>query len=98
VQRKDWQGQTALFNAALGGDRATVERLLAAGADIDAQTDFGDTPLIGACAKGNDAIARLLVERGADPGLADQEGRTARERAPESAAFCRSLSQAKPAE
>ena len=95
VDRKDWQGQTALFNAALGGDKATVERLLAAGAAIDSRDNFGDTPLIGACNKGNDAIARLLLERGADPALRDQEGRSARERAAEGAAFCRALPEKK---
>jgi ankyrin repeat protein len=91
VDRKDWQGQSPLYNAVLGGSRETVLRLIAAAADVNVRDNFGDTPLIGACDKGFDEIARLLVEKGADPALRDQEGRSARERAAESAAYCRGL-------
>jgi ankyrin repeat protein len=85
------QGQTALFNAALGGDKATVERLLAAGAAIDTRDNFDDTPLIGACDKGNDVIARLLVERGADPRSAIRRDVARANAAAEGATFCRAL-------
>jgi ankyrin repeat protein len=57
-----------------------VAYLLDRGASIDARDQWGDTPLIVACAKGNTATAKLLIERGADATLKDQEGRTARER------------------
>jgi len=68
-----------------------VERLLAANAAVNVQDRFGDTPLIGACNKGFDGIAQLLVEKGADPSLKDQEGRTAAQRADESSDYCRTL-------
>ncbi len=92
VNLKDKQGQAALYNAVLGGNRETVERLLAAGADIDTRDRYGDTPLMGACNRANEELARLLVEKGADVTLSDQENRTAAERAPEHASYCRSLS------
>ena len=91
-------GRLPLFHAVLGGSKETVERLLAVGAGVhvNVQDRFGDTPLIGACNKGFDAIARLLVEKGANPLLKDQEGRTASERAADGAAFCRELPKTKP--
>jgi ankyrin repeat protein len=91
VTARDAQGQTPLYKAVLGGHLAAARRLLEAGAAIDARDLYEDTPLMGACAKGNDEMARLLVEKGADPALRDQEGRAARERAPETANYCRSL-------
>jgi ankyrin repeat protein len=42
-----------------------------------------------ACAKGFDAMARLLLAHGADPTARDQEGRTAAERAAPNAPSCR---------
>ena len=52
---------------------------------------FGDTPLIAACAKGNVSSAALLIQRGADATIQDQEGRTAKERSAPDTAPCRSL-------
>ncbi len=54
--------------------------LLDRGADANVRDQFGDTPLIVACAKGHAETAALLLERGADPSVKDQEGRTAKER------------------
>ena len=97
VDRKDMQGRMPIHNAVMAGSREVVVLLLAAGADPNARDNFQDTPLIAACAKGLNEIARLLVEKGADPTLKDQEGRTASERADETAPYCRGLSGAKPA-
>lgn len=97
LERKDAQGRTPLFGAAIGGSVATVARLIEGGAKVNVRDNYEDTPLIDACNKGNDEVARLLVEKGADPSLKDQEGRTARERAPETATYCRSLGEAKAA-
>lgn len=97
ADRKDAQGQTPLYHAVLIGSKECVLRLLAADTDVNSRDQFGDTPLIGACNKGFDEIARLLVEKGADSSLKDQEGRTAGERAPASASFCRNLPATKPA-
>ncbi|MFN2377619.1 MAG: ankyrin repeat domain-containing protein [Candidatus Binatia bacterium] len=96
LERKDAQGRTPIFGAAIGGSAPTVARLIEAGAKVNVRDNYEDTPLIDACNKGNDEVARLLVEKGADPSLKDQEGRTARERAPETAKYCRSLGEAKP--
>ena len=76
-------GQTAIFHAATQFDDeglAVTQLLLDRGADVNVRDQFGDTPLIVACAKGNAAAAALLLQRGADPSLRDQEGRTAKER------------------
>jgi ankyrin repeat protein len=59
------------------------------GAMIDVQDQFKDTPLMLVCAKGLDRTAALLLARGADPTLRDQEGRTASDRAAPEATRCR---------
>ena len=66
-----------------------IAYLLDRKADANARDQFGDTPLIVACAKGNAAAAGLLLERGADPALKDQEGRTAKERSAPGVPACR---------
>jgi ankyrin repeat protein len=97
VDRKDMQGRTPLQNAVLGGSREIASLLIDAGADVSVHDNFGDTPLIQACNKGLDELAKLLVEKGADVSAKDQEGRTAAERAEETAPYCRSLAKGKPA-
>jgi hypothetical protein len=53
-------------------------RLLAAnGADINARSDFGSTPLMKAAWFGNNDAAVELLRLGADPTLRDNRGRTA---------------------
>ena len=71
-----WAGQ--LHDAARNGDRATVERLIAEGADvqeIDSETAL--TPLVEAALAGNKEIVILLIEKGADPAGRDGKGFTA---------------------
>lgn len=55
------QGYTALILAAYHGQKATVERLLALGANACARDNHGSTALMGATFKGELAIARLLL-------------------------------------
>jgi ankyrin repeat protein len=55
---------------------------------VNARDQFGDTPLIAACAKGNVASVTMLLQRGADATLKDQEGRTAKERSAPEAEPC----------
>jgi len=55
-----------LRDAAMKGDAAGVAGLLAKGADVDAATEFGATPLIFAADRGHLEIVKLLLERGAD--------------------------------
>jgi beta-lactamase regulating signal transducer with metallopeptidase domain len=60
----------ALYEAARSGEAADVERLLAAGANVNAAIDGDGSPLIGAAREGRLDIVRLLVSRGADVNLA----------------------------
>jgi ankyrin repeat protein len=54
-----------LHHAVFGQNRATVEAVLDAGADVNAITDDGNTPLNMAIRRGDLELMRLLVERGA---------------------------------
>ena len=63
-------GYTPLHFAAADDSVGVVELLLAAGADIEAADDKGETPLYKAVrntTEGAVPITRLLLERGADP-------------------------------
>jgi len=48
-----------------------VKELLAKGADPNAKTPYGATPLFFACDRGNLEIVKMLVERGADVNVKD---------------------------
>jgi ankyrin repeat protein len=52
--------------AARSGDVETLERLLAAGHDINAKDEHGQTALMVAARDGRTAVVQLLVGRGAD--------------------------------
>ncbi|MDQ2943900.1 MAG: ankyrin repeat domain-containing protein [Candidatus Dormibacteraeota bacterium] len=67
----------ALYFAAIGGSRAIAERLLAAGADVNARAEAAG-PIHGAVMGGDPEMVRLLLERGADPTLPDYQGRNPR--------------------
>jgi ankyrin repeat protein len=68
-----------LHSAAAGpGDRRPVaEALMDAGAEVDARTHGGLTPLQAAAESGDEELVELLLARGADPTLANEEGKTA---------------------
>ncbi|KAH7129683.1 putative kinesin, partial [Dactylonectria estremocensis] len=76
----DEQGGAADFRnkallAAVRKDCVTAaEVLLAAGADVNVKDQKGRTPLSWAAEQGNEAIARLLVEAGADKEAKDGHG------------------------
>ncbi|HEX5718057.1 MAG TPA: ankyrin repeat domain-containing protein, partial [Thermoanaerobaculia bacterium] len=61
----------ALREAARAGDLARVDALLAAGAPVDAPARYGQTPLYFAAEKGHLAVAKRLVERGANVNAKD---------------------------
>lgn len=63
-------GLTPLHYAANRGDAAEVARLLAAGADVNAKGNCGQTPLHLA---GTAAVAKLLLEHGADLNAASKD-------------------------
>jgi uncharacterized protein len=70
-------GLTALLYAARGGCYDCVEALIGAGADVNIPTPEGVTPLMIALDNDHNEVAKLLVERGANPDLWDWWGRTA---------------------
>jgi uncharacterized protein YegJ (DUF2314 family) len=65
LQAKDDRGWTFLHQQALAGSAATVRVLLEAGADANALTSHGMTPLQLAKSLGWDRVVALLVGRGA---------------------------------
>ena len=67
----------ALVRAAGEGDAARVESLLAAGADVNAALEGGETALIRAASKGRVEVVRRLLEAGAAPDAEREDGFTA---------------------
>ena len=70
-------GLTALLYAARDGCYDCVEALIAAGADVNLPTPEGVTPLMLALDNDHNDVAKLLLDRGANPQLWDWWGRTA---------------------
>ena len=68
---------TALLLAVHGGRDEEVERLLAAGADVNLADADGLTPLMASAMNGSFAITRLLLDAGADPGKCNKWEMTA---------------------
>jgi Ankyrin repeats (3 copies) len=69
-----------LFRAARHGDRAEVERALAAGASLEHTAPVDrKTALFRAAVFGHVDVVRLLLERGADPSARAADGQTALE-------------------
>ena len=78
IDAVDEDGWTALHFAAEKGDMDEVERLLAAGANVDARTTGGfprnSTPLSIAAFYDHLDVMRLLLDRGADIEARDNKG------------------------
>lgn len=77
-------GMTALHAAASAGSDKTFEILISKGADINTQSNSGMTPLHVAAERGWEgfqagklAIIKMLLEKSANRGLKDKEGKTA---------------------
>ena len=70
-------GFTALLYAARSGCLTCVDALIGAGADVDIPTPEGVTPLMLALDNEHNDVAKLLLDRGANPYLWDWWGRTA---------------------
>ena len=75
-------GIPVLSHATLGGQREVAELLVARGADPNAGAG-GSPPLHGAVRASDAGLVRWLLERGADAGALDYEGKTAWQRAEE---------------
>lgn len=67
----------SLFAAIWNNDSATIQLLLAYGADIDQDSAPGESPLMGAVAWSRFGPAATLLEAGADPDLRNPKGETA---------------------
>jgi ankyrin repeat protein len=70
-------GLTALLYASRNGCSDCVEALIGAGADVDVPTPEGVTPLMISLDNDHNDLATLLLNRGANPHVADWWGRTA---------------------
>jgi ankyrin repeat protein len=70
----DRDGTPALHWVVRVGDRTTAERLVRAGADVDATSRYGVTPLTLAINAGDAALTRWLLEQGASPARLDRTG------------------------
>ena len=67
----------ALYFAAIGGQLAAAEKLIHAGADVNARSQAA-APIHGAVMGGNAGMVRLLLDHGADPSLKDYAERDAK--------------------
>lgn len=74
---KSTHGAAALFNAIVNGRLATVEALIAAGANVNVRTVNGTTPLMVAASKGYSDIVKALLDQGSDPAARKSDGVTA---------------------
>jgi uncharacterized protein len=70
-------GLTAVLYAARDGCYECVEALIGAGADVNLPSPEGVTPLMTALDNDHNDVAKLLLDRGANPNLWDWWGRTA---------------------
>jgi len=55
-----------MFIARENGNEAIVKCLVEHGANINKETDYGETPLFNACKSGNEAVVKYLVKLGAN--------------------------------
>jgi ankyrin repeat protein len=67
-------GWTALHYACSGPDRGAVRWLLEQGAEIDARSPNGSTPLMMAAGYGESSSVELLLKAGANVGLRNEQG------------------------
>ena len=70
-------GATSLYIASECGQFGVVRELLARGANVNAATTFGRTPLIQASWHGHVEVVRALLSAGADKRLMQNNGATA---------------------
>jgi len=66
----------SIHRAAMTGNIEAVKQHIAAGADVNAKSDSGGTPLGGAAHRGHKKAAELLIAKGADVNAKDSKGRT----------------------
>ena len=76
-RHRDKNGWSILHYAATRDERGHAEKLIEAGADVNAKTSTGDTPLHVAVRAGKEGVVALLLSHGADLTAANAEGETA---------------------
>jgi len=69
--------ETALWKAVYENNIEQAEQLLLAGADVNQQNAYTNTPLMHAVFEGNEHMARLLLTHGANLNYQDKHGNTA---------------------
>jgi hypothetical protein len=74
---KSTHGAASLFNAIVNGRVATVEALIATGANVNVRTVNGTTPLMVAASKGYSDIVKILLDHGANHEVRKSDGTTA---------------------
>jgi uncharacterized protein len=77
------EGSQALLRAVIKGRATIVERLIKAGANVNARSPQGYTLLMIAAARGNQEITNILLDLGADFAIVDPQGRNALQHARE---------------
>jgi ankyrin repeat protein len=77
VSTSDPDGTTALHWAVHNDDVPLAERLIKAGANVNAKNEYGATPMSEAAVAGNVAMLELLLKAGADVESPNADGQTA---------------------
>jgi ankyrin repeat protein len=77
INQRSPDGTSALHWAVYNDDLALVDRLLAAGADVNASNDYQSTPLTEAAVIGNSTVLRKLLAAGAKVESRNADGQTA---------------------
>ncbi len=78
LDTRNARGETPLWRAASRNHQSVIRKLLQTGlVDVNAVSDSGDSPLISAARAGYTNAVCLLLEAGADPGIANENGNTA---------------------
>lgn len=75
--KESWQEQTALMMAVAGRHREVVRALIERGANVQARSKDGFTPLLFAAREGDIEVGRLLLTAGANVNDAARDGGTA---------------------
>ncbi len=77
INISDWDGETALMEAADRGQLHVVQLLIKHGANVNAADEDGETALMIAADDGNSEVVRALIAAGANVNARDEDGETA---------------------